>query len=323
MVQSEAKLAWRLFTLNWIPNGVLGLALALGLLLTEFSLKTESLLIPLGLIALFAGVAYGYALTRRLDSRVPFVFGSIAQLGLMLLLVRPAIYIAAAVDLPMQDANLAYLDGILGLDWQAYFHFIYDRPTLVAYVVFLYAMIGWPVFGIPVVLGSSRHYCRLQQFTLAWMLALIATTIISTLLPAIGTYHQYGIQLDLSRFDPSNYLIQEHDLPLLRAGALRALDSETLGGIITFPSFHAATAVLYLWALWSVWWMRPLALIANVGMLVATPMGGGHYFVDVFAGIGVAVLAIAAARWVGQWLLAGGRSSTTAMVMPGAAMPAE
>src|SRR5882762_8592544 len=190
MVQSEAKLAWRLFTLNWIPNVVLGLALALGLLLTGFSLRTESLLFPLGLIALFAGAAYGSALTGRLDSRVPFVFGSIAQLGLMLLLARPVIYIAAAVSLPMQDANLAYLDRTLGIDWQAYFHFIYDRPTLVAYVVFCYAMIGWPVFGIPVVLGSSRHYCRLQQFTLAWMLALIATTIISSLLPAIGTYNQ-------------------------------------------------------------------------------------------------------------------------------------
>jgi hypothetical protein len=29
-------------------------------------------------------------------------------------------------------------------------------------------------------------------------------------------------------------------------------------------------------------------------MLMATPLMGGHYFVDVFAGIGVAVLAIAA-----------------------------
>jgi len=59
--------------------------------------------------------------------------------------------------------------------------------------------------------------------------------------------------------------------------------------------------VLALWALWSVWWLRPLALIANVSMLLATPLVGGHYFVDVIAGVGLAVLAIAAARLIGEW----------------------
>jgi membrane-associated phospholipid phosphatase len=143
------------------------------------------------------------------------------------------------------------------------------------------------------------------------------------LLPAIGTYHQYGIQLDLSKFNPANYLIQARDLPLVREGALRALDSGTLGGIITFPSFHAAAAVLYLWAFWSVWWMRPIALITNVGMLLATPIGGGHYFVDVLAGVGVAVLAIAAARRIGQWLAADGRNLVAPTALSGAAVPAE
>jgi len=60
-----------------------------------------------------------------------------------------------------------------------------------------------------------------------------------------------------------------------------------LAAFITFPSFHAAAAVLALWALWSVWWLRPLALIANVSMLLATPLVGGHYFVDVIAGVGL------------------------------------
>src|SRR6185312_3948793 len=263
MVQDEAKAAWRLFTVNWMPAGVLAVALALGLILTGFSLSIAGQLLPLGLVALLAAVAYGSAFARGIDSRLPFIFGAIAQLGLVLLLVRPVIYIAAAAGMPMQDANLAYLDSLLGLDWRAYFQFIYDRPTLLMYAIFGYAMIGWPVFGIPVLLGSSRHYCRLQQFTLAWMLALIAATIISSLLPAIGTYHQYGIAFDLARFNPDNYLIQEHDLPLVRDGSLRALQLEKLGGIITFPSFHAATTVLYVWALWSIWWMRPLALIAN------------------------------------------------------------
>ena len=71
-----------------------------------------------------------------------------------------------------------------------------------------------------------------------------------------------------------------------------------LTGIVTFPSFHAATAALYLWAFWPVRWFRPVAVVANVGMLLATPLGGGHYFIDVFAGIAVAAAAIIAAQWI-------------------------
>ncbi len=298
MMHGEASAAWRLFTHNWIPVGLMAATLTLGLALTGFSLKLASMLLPLGAVALLAAAAYAIANWR--NSRLPFMLGATAQLGLITALTTPVIYMAAAADLPMQDGNLAYLDRMLGLDWPAYFHFIYDRPALVPFAIFAYAMIGWPMFGVPIVLGVTRHYHRLQQFTLACILSLITTTVISTLLPAIGTFHEYGIAFDPVKFNPGNYLIQMHDLPLLRDGSLRELDLMKLGGIITFPSFHAAAAVLYLWALWSVWWMRPVALIANIGMLLATPMVGGHYFVDVFAGIGVAVLAIAAARWIGD-----------------------
>jgi hypothetical protein len=322
MIHGEALVAWRLFTHNWIPIGLMAAALALCLALTGFSLKSESLLLPFGGPALFAGVAYGYAFARRRDSLVPFTLGSTAQLALISALTAPLTYIAAAAGLPMQDANLAYLDRVLGLDWQAYYNFIYDRPALITYEILGYAMIIWPMFGIPIVLGATRHYRRLQQFTLACALALIATTVISALVPAIGTYYEYGIVPDLAKFKPSGYIGQLRDLPLVRDGTLRQLDIHQLAGIVTFPSFHACAAVLFIWALWSVWWMRPVALIANGGMLLATPMAGGHYFVDVFAGMAVAVLAIAAATRLGAWITRGAPLPVAAAPMPGTAIAA-
>ena len=73
-------------------------------------------------------------------------------------------------------------------------------------------------------------------------------------------------------------------------------------------SFHAAAAILAIWGFWDVWWLRPPALIVYLGMLLPTPLMGGHYIVDVFAGIGVAVLAIAA---TGRLRLARGTASTS------------
>lgn len=303
MTELRTSAAWRLFSFNWIPIGLMAAALTLGLTLTDFSIRPESALLGFGAIVVYAGVAYYKAhAPHKREPLVVFTLGGTAQILLITLLMTPMTYIAAAADLPMRDGSLAYLDRALGLDWHAYFSFIYERPRLIAAMVLGYNIIGLPVFGIPVLLGATRNYRRLQEFTLAFALALIATTVISVLVPAIGTFGQLGIKPDPSILTPGGYLDTLRDLPLVRDGSLRALDIRKLAGIITFPSFHASAAVLYLWAVWRVWWMRPIALIASVTMLIATPIGGGHYFVDVFAGMAVAVLAIVAARRIGQWL---------------------
>jgi membrane-associated phospholipid phosphatase len=111
------------------------------------------------------------------------------------------------------------------------------------------------------------------------------------------------IGLDATSFvniQPQAYLDQMRDLGPVREGLLRDLDLLNLAGIVTFPSFHACSAILYAWALWPVWWARPFALLANGAMLASTPVDGGHYFIDVLAGIAVAVLAIVAARALSQ-----------------------
>jgi PAP2 superfamily len=303
MDDHEVREAWQAYLLNWLPLCLIALALFLCLTVTAFSLEIESLLLKVVFMAGFFTAA-GHTLISlkwapNWAPRLAFVLLAIAQLELLFLFAAPLTYILASANLPMQDANLARLDQLLGLDWRSYYRFIYERPALVPYVYLGYAMITWPTFGVPIVLGLTKHYFRLQQFTLACMLTVVATALISSLLPAVGTFYEYGISPDLPVFRASGYLIQLHELPLVRDGSLRVLDFKNLGGIITFPSFHAAAAVLALWAFWGVWWMRPLALIANVGMLLATPLVGGHYFVDVFAGIALAMLAIAAARRIG------------------------
>jgi membrane-associated phospholipid phosphatase len=42
--------------------------------------------------------------------------------------------------------------------------------------------------------------------------------------------------------------------------------------------------------------IRPIAVIANAAMFAATPIVGGHYFVDLLAGVAVALVAIVVAR---------------------------
>jgi membrane-associated phospholipid phosphatase len=236
--------------------------------------------------------------------------------------MAPLTYVAAATNFPMQDANLLAIDRALGLDWLAFISYVNERPLLATWLNFGYSMIKWPIFLIPVVLAMQHRYCRIQEFTLAFALALVVTTIISAFVPAIGVFQQLGLEpVSFTNLHPQAYLDQLRDLPLVREGSLRHLDLFSLAGVVTFPSFHAASGVLYLWAFWPVWWMRPVALLANGAMLVSTPVDGGHYFIDVFAGIAVAIIAIAAAKWIGRKVA--GQAEAPAFVPAAQAQPAE
>jgi len=55
-------------------------------------------------------------------------------------------------------------------------------------------------------------------------------------------------------------------------------------------------AIVLAWAFWSVPVARWIGLLINAMMLAATPISGGHYFVDILAGILIAALAISLSR---------------------------
>ena len=237
--------------------------------------------------------------------------------------MTPLTYVAASANLPMQDSSLLAIDRALGFDWAAYVRYVDDHPALAAWVNYGYTMIRWPIFAIPVVLAATHRYRRIEEFTFAFGLALIATTIISGLVPAIGVFQQIGLDpISIKNLNLQPYLDQLRDLPPTRDGALRHLDLLGLGGIETFPSFHAASAVLYAWALWPVRWMRPIVVLAFTAMLAATPINGGHYFIDIIAGTAIAVLAIVAARRAGRIIAKWQVRSADGELVP-AAVPAE
>jgi membrane-associated phospholipid phosphatase len=67
-------------------------------------------------------------------------------------------------------------------------------------------------------------------------------------------------------------------------------------GIITFPSLHAALAIIMIVAFWPVPVARWIGAVINSLMLAATPINGSHYFIDIVAGVAIAILCLIAAR---------------------------
>jgi membrane-associated phospholipid phosphatase len=80
---------------------------------------------------------------------------------------------------------------------------------------------------------------------------------------------------------------------------MTTVELSALDGIVTFPSFHVAAAVLLAWAGANLPLLRYPMIVLNILMLLSAIPIGGHYLIDVIAGCLVAVGSIIAARALG------------------------
>ena len=167
----EVNAAWLLFRFNWAMLAALAAAFAIAIPLAGFSINIADLLFSLGFVAIYAAFAHANARSpARRDPQVMFALGGTAQIVLITVIMAPLTYVAAALNLPLQDANLFALDAMLGLDWRAYVLFVDAHPALAAGLSYAYTMIRWPIFAIPVLLAAIHRYRRLEEFTIAFAL---------------------------------------------------------------------------------------------------------------------------------------------------------
>ncbi|MGD0333677.1 MAG: phosphatase PAP2 family protein [Xanthobacteraceae bacterium] len=217
-LSTEVEAAWRFLKLNWLVCAAITAVLAFSLLVTDFSLTLPGVAVAIGYVGVYGGFAHANAASpKRRDPQVMFVLGALAQTALIAAVMTPLTYVAAAPNLPLQDANLLAIDRALGLDWAAYVRYVNAHPVLAAWLGYGYSMIRWQVFAVPVVLAAKGLYQRIAEFIFAFALALIATTIISALVPAIGVYQQIGL-------DPAS-LAEYRSRRLSRAAARPAADA--------------------------------------------------------------------------------------------------
>jgi membrane-associated phospholipid phosphatase len=289
----------RLLAINWCVVFAAAALLVIVLARTDFVLRASDsiAIIMAGLASILAPLSFAFL--WKGSARWPNVSHAanvLSQLIAASMLIAPLTYIAASLNYPLQDKNLFAIDQFMGLDWRSHLNAV-DRYGLGPTYNFGYRTFSWQPLLVPILLCLSGKAARAYQFSLAFLLTVMATVLISVFLPAAGTYSFLNLTpADYPHLHPVDDFDHMRHLPLLRDGKLRVLEIGQLTGIVTFPSFHAAAAILYLWALWAISWMRVLALICNALLLLSTPIDGGHYFIDVIAGVSLAILSILVVR---------------------------
>src|SRR5437899_2011557 len=159
MTEREAAAAWRLFEINWFLLALMAAVLAVSFTLSNFSFEPAGAIVSYGFVAVYTAFAYYNAKApHRRDPQVVYVLGCTGQIVFATVILAPLSYIAAAANLPLQDANLQAIDQALGFNWLAYVEFVNARPLLAEWLTLGYTMIQWPIFLIPVVLCAAGRY---------------------------------------------------------------------------------------------------------------------------------------------------------------------
>lgn len=245
--------------------------------------RLEFVLLLLSLAAVLAPLAERRPrLGRPIEAAVDFSL-SLAQLVAAIAVIAPLSYLAAAPAFPLVDAELARLDAALGFEWDGFARWVGERPVLGWLLQSAYDSLRYQPLAALLAGSVLRTGERNREVIWLTCLGLVLCIAISVFTPAMGMGERAG-------------LAYAEALKEVRSGGWSAVDYDNFQGIVTFPSFHTASAVFLIYVVRRSPWLLWLSVPLNLAMIVATPLGGGHYLVDLLAGAAVAGVCILLVR---------------------------
>jgi len=211
-------------------------------------------------------------------------------------------YAVAAQTFGYSDASLAQLDRSLGFDWIAWYGFVARHPALqVAERIAYQCIYVSPVALLAYYAATGRkHEARI--FIASVWVAAVLTLLLFVLVPARGPLA--ALWQGPIPYMPASALYQSELIPQLRSHGLGEIHLESLQGVVCAPSFHAASGILYIIAAWRARPLRWPLLLVNAAMLLATPVEGTHYLVDILAGAAVALVSVLLVGYLAQRFVA-------------------
>lgn len=268
-----------------------------------FSVDTPSFL-PIFTAACCFGAILPYLYWRRMRS----LFGMVEATALTLLVSFASLVLSYAgmrFNMPLADQLLTRMDAAIGVSTIDAIRLASRSATLSMLLSWSYTSFIYQILIAPVLLSLLISPRRAYQFLFAYVVLILMSVVVSIPFPSHGAVMGQG-------FDPSEFRLVNEDssrgfiksLTEVRSSTSFILNLQIAKGILTFPSIHAGMAALFVWAAWPSPVLRWPTLALNSAMIASAVTCGSHYFVDVIAGCGIAVIAAwAAARrpTTGSW----------------------
>ena len=177
----------------WAVIGLCAALYAGFTLWTSFEIAWRSFLAPGSVAAVLVIGAWFYRSVRN-EQRLGAIMASTAQLIGFAAVGEPLSYIAAAVNLPLQDATFESWDRALHFDWMQMTMLIATHPHLQSVLLLAYSSFAVQTTTTVVGLGVAGLLDRLNAFIWAFIGATLVTIAISAVWPAGGPFLFHDLQ---------------------------------------------------------------------------------------------------------------------------------
>ena len=296
---------------GWIAAGIAAAIIIDTILLASARLRIDISWASIGFATwTVVAAAFCYAL-RAPATRAQRVARDLAE-GISLFAMVSLL--GAIASYPLATGAHGFVDSTLErIDLALHFHWtsLYEAVAVHAWIQPIERLAYLSIFVTPVVLlgyfawAERRAESRLFLATF-WIAALI-TLAIFPFLPAAGPLAT--LWHGPTPYMPLSALYQDEVILALRQGRIHDVDLGSLRGLVCAPSFHAASAVLYIATAWRIAPLRWPITALNIAMLLATPVEGTHYLADLLCGMVVALAAIGLTPMLIRWTMRGKASA--------------
>lgn len=238
-------------------------------------------LIPMVLIAAI--------ITRKLGSkRGGFVMEFLALMLAAAMALAVLTYIGMALSGPLMDKEFQSADQALGFNWLAWFNIVTTHHTVATAMKFLYFDLGYEALYFTLLMGMMGDSATPREIFWLLLIGCLITCIGGWAAPALGPFDTYGLQ---QTYGPFVAEIQH-----LRSGHDMNFALGQIQGVVAFPSFHTTMALGMAYAFRKTGAIFWFIAAVNAVILLAVPVYGGHYLVDMIAGAGVFAVALAVVK---------------------------
>jgi protein-S-isoprenylcysteine O-methyltransferase Ste14/membrane-associated phospholipid phosphatase len=196
-----------------------------------------------------------------------------------------AYILTGILPLPRWDEALATADHALGLNWLDMYQWLTRHPAIEAGARAVYMSLGPEMLILLITMELLGHHHQARTFLLWVIVSVIGALGIGILIPAAGAVVYYHLPVA-----PGTVYVSQ--MAGLRDGTLRTIDPFGSEGLVVFPSYHTALAVLCAYTAWPLHKLKYPLLVLNLLIILSSPAEGAHYFIDIIAGIILAALTI-------------------------------
>jgi len=244
--------------------------------------KELSLYVVIGLFVFFFPYLF-YKLFRP-DPRIVSLLESLVFILIFVQLMIVFSFLVATLNYPLVDSSLALTDSYFRINTAEIVSWFRAHKKWLNFVTYFYNSFLYQFPFVIFYFSSRGDVVTLQRFIMQFMMALSLTIILSGVLPALGAYVWYGYTPSIELGNALDQLVE------LREGILNI---SKRNGIVTFPSFHAIMALIFIYTFRSqrLYIFIPI-LILNVLLIGSCLPIGEHYFADLLGAIPVFLLTI-------------------------------